>query len=323
MPILDLPLDKLRTYTGRNPRPADFDAFWQQSREELATIAPEVELKPAAFQTPLAICSNLYFSGTHGARVHAKLLRPKHRPADGSPILLHFHGYSGNSGDWINLLPWVASGFTVAAMDCRGQGGLSEDIGPARGGTLYGHVVKGLDDTPDRLYYRNVFLDTARLAEVVRGLDGVNPDRVASMGGSQGGALALICAALVPEVSRTVSMHPFLCDYQRVWEMDQAKAAYIGLYEYFRRFDPRHEREVEAFTRLGYIDVQHHAPSIQAEVLMATGLMDPICPPSTQFAAYNKIRTPKDIAIYPDFHHEMLPGFYDQAYGFLGRGWVM
>ena len=34
---------------------------------------------------------------------------------------------------------------------------------------------------------------------------------------------------------------------------------------------------------------------------MITGLMDNICPPSTQFAAYNKITSKKQMTIYPDF----------------------
>ena len=35
---------------------------------------------------------------------------------------------------------------------------------------------------------------------------------------------------------------------------------------------PRHEREDELFTKLGYIDAQHLAPRIQAEVFMGVGL---------------------------------------------------
>ena len=50
---------------------------------------------------------------------------------------------------------------------------------------------------------------------------------------------------------------------------------------------------------------------------MGTGLMDTICPPSTQFAAYNKIGAPKRMLVYPDFGHEWLPGFADQAFAFL------
>ena len=82
-------------------------------------------------------------------------------------------------------------------------------------------------------------------------------------------------------------------------------------------FDSLHEREQEIFTRLGYIDVQYLAPRIKAEVLMITGLMDTICPPSTQFAAYNKITSPKQMAIYPDYGHEGLPGNADRVYTFL------
>ncbi len=50
---------------------------------------------------------------------------------------------------------------------------------------------------------------------------------------------------------------------------------------------------------------------------MGTGLMDTVCPPSTQFAAYNKIKSPKDVVIYPDFGHEHLPGFDDMTYQFM------
>jgi cephalosporin-C deacetylase len=102
-----------------------------------------------------------------------------------------------------------------------------------------------------------------------------------------------------------------------MWEMDQAREAYEELRLFFRAFDPRHEREREIFTKLGYIDVQHLAPRIRAEVLMFTGLMDTICLPSAQFAAYNKIAAPKEVVIYPDFAHEPLPGQLDRIFNFM------
>ena len=70
-------------------------------------------------------------------------------------------------------------------------------------------------------------------------------------------------------------------------------------------------------TKLGYIDLQHLAPRIKAEILMFTGLMDTICPPSSQFAAYNKITSKKDVVIYPDFGHEGLPGESDRTFNVL------
>ena len=174
---------------------------------------------------------------------------------------------------------FVARGFSVAALDCRGQGGKSEDVGGVKGNTLRGHIIRGLDDAPEKLHYRSVFLDTAQLANVVMNFPEVDADRVGAQGGSQGGALTLACVSLEPRVKRAAPVYPFLSDYQRVWEMDLAKDAYDELKTYFRLFDPRHERHAEVFERLGYIDIQHLAPRIRAEVMMGVGQIDTGCPP--------------------------------------------
>jgi cephalosporin-C deacetylase len=314
--LIDMPLEELKVYQGINPRPHDFDEYWDRALDEMKALDPEVEMVPAEFQTPFAECFHLYFTGVGGARVHAKYLRPKNS-SEPHPAVLMFHGYSGNSGDWSDKLAYVASGFSVAALDCRGQGGLSEDVGGVKGNTLHGHIIRGLDDGPEKLLYRSLFLDTAQLARIVMDMPEVDENRVGAMGGSQGGGLTLACASLEPRIKRAAPAFPFLCDYKRVWEMDLAKDAYQEIKDYFRRFDPTHAREDDVFTTLGYIDIQHMTRSIQGEVMMAVGLMDTICPPSTQFAAYNKITSPKRTVIYPDFGHEGLPGFDDMTFEFM------
>lgn len=108
-------------------------------------------------------------------------------------------------------------------------------------------------------------------------------------------------------------MIPFLSDYKRVWDMDLDMNAYGELREYFRHFDPLHKREDEIFYRLGYIDIQNLASRIKGEILWGIGLMDNICPPSTQFSAYNRIRSKKEMLIYPDFGHETPPGLMDEV----------
>jgi cephalosporin-C deacetylase len=322
MPLIDLPLAELHTYVGRNPRPTDHDAYWAEALRELDATAPQPELRPStAIAPPHVECFDLWFTGVGGARIYAKYLRPKNRTGLSAkkPAVLQFHGYSGHSGDWVGKpLAYAGAGFCVAAMDCRGQGGRSEDTGGVKGNTLRGHIIRGLDD-PDakKLLFRQIFLDTAQLARVILDLPEVDATRVGAMGASQGGALTLACAALEPRIKRAAPIFPFLCDYQRVWEMDQAKVAYEELSLYFRSFDPRHEREAAIFEKLGYIDVQHLAPRIRAETLFFTGLMDPICPPSTQFAAYNKITAKKDVVIYPDFSHESLPGEPERTFNFM------
>ncbi|MEO7932969.1 MAG: acetylxylan esterase [Chthoniobacterales bacterium] len=317
MPLVDKPLLELLKYQGRNPKPADFDSYWDDALAEMEAIDPQVELVPHPISgVDFAETFDLFFTGVGGSRVHAQYIRPKKAEKPG-PALLQFHGYSGNSGDWAPKLRWAAAGFAVAALDCRGQGGQSDDLGGARGMTLRGHIVRGLDDPdPRKLGYRQIFLDTAQLAKIVSGFREIDGDRLGAYGGSQGGALTLACAALAP-IKRALPVYPFLCDYQRVWEMDLAKDAYDELKYFFRMFDPNHERENEIFTRLGYIDCQHLAPRITGEILMAVGLMDTICPPSSQFAAYNKITSKKSLKVYPDFGHEGLPWLGDVEWEFF------
>jgi cephalosporin-C deacetylase len=315
MPLVDLPLAELLNYQGRNPRPEDFDAYWDAALAEMRAIDPKVELVPHPINADFAECFELRFTGVGGARIFAKYLRPKGKK--GCRALLQFHGYTWHSGEWAEKLNWVANGFCVAAMDCRGQGGLSEDMGGTKGTTHKGHIIRGLDDSPEKLLYRSIYLDTAQLASIILNFPEVDADRVGASGGSQGGALTIACAALEPRIKRIAPVYPFLSDYLRTWETDQCHSAYEEIRTFFRFFDPLHERKQEIFERLGYVDIQFLAPRIQAEVLMATGLMDTICLPSTQFAAYNKISSQKELVVYPDFGHEGLPGFNDRAFDFL------
>ena len=77
MPMLDMPLAELRTYQGTNPRPADFDEYWDTALEELKNVDPAPVFKKAAFQTPNAECYDVFFTGINGAKLHATHLRPR------------------------------------------------------------------------------------------------------------------------------------------------------------------------------------------------------------------------------------------------------
>ncbi|MFC4736988.1 alpha/beta fold hydrolase [Bacillus daqingensis] len=319
MPVIDMPLEELYTYQGRNPKPADFDEYWERALAELDAIEADVKDEEAAFQFPFASCRHLTFTGVRGARIHVQAVIP-HQPPAGSeklPAVLEFHGYGMNAGDWTTKAALAAAGHAVFSMDIRGQGGLSEDAGGVSGNTLQGHITRGMQDGEDELLFRHIFLDTVQLARLVMARDDIDEINVSVTGWSQGGALTIACAALEPRVRRAAPVYPFLSDYLRVWEMDLDVEAYQDVRRYFRRFDPTHNSRDAFFERLGYIDIQHLADRIQAPVLMGTGLIDPVCPPSTQFAAYNKITSEKEIVLYPDFAHEALPGMRDRIFTFL------
>lgn len=321
MPMLDMPVSKLEEYRGINPKPDDFDDYWEKALGEMWNTDPDVELKARDdFKIPGAECFEMYFTGVNGARIYAQHLRPANIK-DAAPAVLMFHGYSGSSGSWVSKLKYVLAGMSVFALDVRGQGGKSEDVGGVHGNTLHGHIIRGLaEDDPQKLMFRDIFLDTAMLARIAMDTEYVDETRVYAEGGSQGGGLTLACVALVPQITRAVAACPFLSDYKRVWEMDLDKDAYGELREYFRNFDPRHEREDEIFTKLGYVDVHNLAPRIKADTVICTGLLDNVCPPSTQYAAYNNMTCKKKHLIYPDFKHEDYPGLEDFRYKFFVNG---
>lgn len=310
---LDMPLEQLKTYLGKSPKPADFDEYWDRALAELDSASLDYELVKADIEAPGVECFNLYFTGVGGAKIRCMLARPAEQKTAGPGILL-FHGYSSSSGDWFDKIGYAALGFTVLAMDCRGQGGYSTDTLLVEGTNLRGHIIRGLDDpNPDHLYYRHVFLDTAHAARILMSMETVDEKRVGVYGVSQGGALAIACAALQPDVKEVVAVYPFLSDFRRVWEMDIQNTAYEEIAYFFRQFDPAHEREEEIFNRLGYIDIQNLADRIKANVLWVTAMRDMVCPPSTQFAAYNKIRSNKEMLIYYEYGHEYLLGLADIA----------
>lgn len=309
----DMLLEQLKSYTGSSPRPEGFDTYWERALRELDAASLDYELIPADFKSPLAECYHLYFTGVGGARIHCKYVRPKNRTGQG-PGMAMFHGYTGDSGDWSDKVSYAAHGISVIALDCRGQGGLSEDNLQVLGTTVRGHIIRGVDDpNPDKLYYRNMFLDTAQSARILMSMEEVDETRVGVYGCSQGGALATVCAALEPRISLAIIVYPFLADYKRAYELNVTSSAYEELYYYFRNIDFYHQREDAFFNRLGLIDIQNLADRIKAKVIFVSGLTDTICPPSTQFAVYNKIVSEKELLVYPEYGHEYLPRLGDRV----------
>lgn len=303
-------------YLGEGLPPADFDAFWDTAMERDCAAPVSCILEPAAFRCPIAQCFHMTFPGAGGDRIHALYLRPAGAGKACHPALLMFHGYTWNAGGFAQKLSYVAMGFSVLAMDCRGQGGATPDRSAASGNSIFGHILRGIEGPPENLYYVRTFLDAAMLVRAAQSLSEVDPKKICTIGDSQGGALALVCAALQPEVRRAVCYYPFLCDYRLAASMP-APTAYDEIPQYFKRADPLHRTREEVFTKLDYIDIRFLAPRIRGKVLWFQGGLDTLCPPQTQLAAYNRLTCEKTLLCYPEYGHEVMPDSHDRAYRFL------
>ena len=77
MPLIDMPLDELKTYGGQQPLPRrTIDAVLETALAEMRAVEPRVELVPHRVSAPYAECFDLFFTGVRGARIHAKYVRP-------------------------------------------------------------------------------------------------------------------------------------------------------------------------------------------------------------------------------------------------------
>lgn len=314
----ELNLKELRNYRGTGDRPKDFDIFWDARIEMLDKLPLEVTIIPALdLEFEHFIVSALYFKSFDGARIHAKYIRPKTESA--VPCVLQFHGYPGSSRPYFEHTSFVEAGMAVLAMDCRGQGGLSEDIGGIQGTTVSGHLIAGMDDRLDNMLYVKIYSDVYLLSRIALSLSELNPNEVYVNGASQGAALASVCAALNPKIKKAAILYPFLSDFERVFDLGFDLVAYEGLRYYSRWFDPEGQNRKQMFERLAYIDVRNFASRIQSEVLFGISMADTVCPISTQYAVYNNLKCEKQLHRYPGKGHEPIHAFDDLILSFFDK----
>lgn len=316
--LFDFKTEPLKDYRGVGEAPREYEAYWDRARQALAEAPLSYELEKADFSCRSAEAYDLYFTGVGGARIHCQLLKPKGLSSK-IPAVAMFHGYWTHSGDWTGKLGYIAEGYAVLAMDVRGQGGTSLDTGLYKGNTQSGHIIRGVEsDSPDGLFYRNVYLDTAQAVDILASMDFVDESRIFATGASQGGALTVACAALSKKLRGAAAVYPFLCDFRGVYQNSlSGNETYEELIWYFRQRDPFHEKEEFFFERLGYIDLKNIVGSILCDILWVTGLADNVCPPFAQMAAYNGITSSKELVYLPEYGHEYLPFTGDKILAFF------
>jgi cephalosporin-C deacetylase len=303
MPAYDLPIDALRAHTSSVPEPADFDDFWsttlRQSRE--LAFPPVAERIDAG--VPVLETSDVTFSGYDGEPIKAWLHRPAGAEED-LPVVVRYVGYNCGRGLPHMVHPLALAGYAVLTMDNRGQGAVAgyasdtSDTGGLRR-VLGGHVTRGIESR-ETYYYRRLYTDAVLAVDAVRALPGIDGNRVAVAGVSQGGGIALAVAGLAEGLSAALIDVPFLSDVPRALDL----ASTIPYSEMTTVLATYPDRTAEALEVLAAFDGVHFAKRASAPALFSVGLMDDICPPSTVFAARNAYAGPSAIHEYPYGGHE-------------------
>lgn len=296
MPLFDLPLDQLREYRSAAVEPADFDPFWQATLTDQSDL--DAVFEPIDVGLPLVQAADVRFSGFGGDRVAGWFVAPAHVTGP-VPCVVQYLGYGAGRGSPHEWLVWPAAGYAVLVMDTRGQGGDTAD--PDGGGNAQepGFVTRGILD-PERYYYRRLFVDGVRAVDAARSHPLVDGSRLVVAGASQGGAISQAVAGLRSDLIGAMVDVPFLTDVGRAMEITD-ELPYRELVDYCARHRNRHD---DVFRTLGYVDGVHFAARAAIPALYSVGLMDPVCPPSTVFAAYHAYGGPAEIQVWPYNEHE-------------------
>jgi cephalosporin-C deacetylase len=304
VPLFDLPLEQLRTYRPPRVEPTDFDAFWTTTLEAARAYPLEARFEPVDFGLKTLETFDVTFNGYGGQPVKAWLSLPRER-REPLPCVVEFLGYGGGRGSPLQWLSFASAGHAHLLMDTRGQGsswsrGDTPDPELEGGNPQHpGFMTRGILE-PKTYYYRRVFTDGVRAVEAAKSHASVDSSRVAVTGGSQGGGIGIAVAGLEPSVKACLPDVPFLCHFRRATEITDS-APYLEIANYLRVHRTHVER---VFETLSYFDGVNFAARAKAKALFSVALMDPICPPSTVYAAYNHWAGEKAITVYPYNRHE-------------------
>ena len=157
--------------------------------------------------------------------------------------------------------------------------------------------MRGLLSPRDH-HYRRLITDAVRAVDALRALPGVDGTRVAAVGNSQGGGLALAVAGLVPGLAALLATAPFLCGIRRALDLTDASpygeiAAYLSVHR---------DAERAAYTTLSYLEGISFARRAHAPAHFGVGLRDTVCPPSGAYGAFNRYAELSDAEPRKEIH---------------------
>jgi cephalosporin-C deacetylase len=276
--------------------PDDFRAFWDAAKAEAANVPMDarVTLLPAYSTGSVDVYLLNLQNYKQGQRLYGYLCKPK---APGRyPVL-----FSPPGAGIKPTLPdtfFAEQGFISLSIEIHGISPLLDAEAYKAISTAFGnYMANGLDDR-DNYYYKGVYLGCARAIDYLCSLPEFDGRNVVVTGGSQGGALAIVTAALNPRVKALAAFYPALCDQTGYlhgraggWPHLLAPAT-AGL----------HNTPAKLRT-MSYYDVANFARQLTVPGFYSWGYNDNTCPPTSVYAAVNAIKAPKTVVISPITGH--------------------
>jgi cephalosporin-C deacetylase-like acetyl esterase len=275
-----------------NVMPHDYDRFWNHGKAELLRVEMDPKLEPAHFDGVPGKHYLISLGNIDGARVKGKLVVPDGEGPFPAVLWVPYAGVYQVDDHGI----YADSGFVVLSIDAHGidQDKPREWYRALADGPLYDYRTFGFDDKYE-FYFRRTILGAIRAIDYLCSRSDVDSAKIAITGGSQGGALSLLVGGLDQRIKAVAAGVPAMCDH--------TGALYgrpSGWPQLIKHVDP-----AKMIPTTGYFDGALNAGRITAPTLIGVGFIDPVCPPTTVYAAYNNLAGEKEIDNFTQLaHHE-------------------
>lgn len=297
------PDGKLVDYAGTDelPEPNDFDEFWAKAKADLAAIPmnPRIEPVPEK-ETATGKLYRVTLQSLGDVSIVCWYYVPKEvgieagTAAKTYPAVQVMPGWGAEEPP----LDRTAEGFITLSLNPRAHGPSKEFFD-----TDVPHHLWNIDNA-DEYYYRAAYMDCVRGIDFLASRPEVDPARIATEGGSQGGAFSLATAALDKRIACAAANVPYICNFA-----DYARLATRGSGLEFGRYMRDPDTGVQVRRTLALIDGSHMARRITCPVNICVGLQDRVCPPILGVVAHNRLpkSTPKRLYMDPKADHEVPP----------------
>ena len=292
-------VDEIRPYTKE---PADFLDFWNKNIEDMRAFPlTYTKTKAEEYCTDKVDCYLLKITlNKQKQAVYAYLFYPKGAQKGQCPVVLCPPGAGIKTiKEPLRHKYYAENGCIRMEMEIHGLNPTLpketfDDMTKAFNGRDNGYLFNGLED-PDRYYMKRVYLALIRCLDLLTSLPEWDGRNVIVQGGSQGGALSMVAAALDSRVTQCIVNHPALSD------MAAYSAGRTGGYPHFNRVEGMFNDKT--LRTMAYYDVVNFARHITCDTYMTWGYNDDTCPPTTSYAVWNTLTCPKEALITPVNEH--------------------
>ncbi len=291
--------------------PADFSTFWNQAKADLAKIPIDARMTLLPERSTENV--NVYHVNLQnfrpGTRLYGILCVPKKEGKYPALLRVPGAGVRPYGGD----VATAEKGIITLEIGIHGiPVNLDPNVYSSLGSAaLSDYPSYNLDDR-DRFYYKKVYLGCVRANDFLVSLPQYDGSNLGVTGGSQGGALSIVTAALDSRVKYLAAFYPALSD---VTGYLHGRAG--GWPHYFSKNNMAVHNTKEKLKTIGYYDVVNFARTLKVPGMYSWGFNDETCPPTSMYAAYNVITAPKSLLLALETGHWTYPEQNEKMNGWM------